>query len=140
MVNASIYNDEYTNAVPQHNYSLNVRLANSSSVSLQEEEPLVGSSGNQSYAGLARENSSRQFAEGRGNVKSVNTSIEFRGTQSALGDYGRPRIKIRPDRFSNHEEAARPMWLTSTKQAKGGSSVEKNFGFAKKDQIALKHG
>jgi hypothetical protein len=36
MVNASIYNDEYTNAVPQHNYSLNVRLANSSS-SLQEE-------------------------------------------------------------------------------------------------------
>lgn len=31
MVNPSIYNDEYTNAVPQHNYSLNVRLANSSS-------------------------------------------------------------------------------------------------------------
>ena len=46
MVNASIYNDEYTNAVPQHNYSLNVKLANSSSASLQEEKELsVGASG-----------------------------------------------------------------------------------------------
>jgi hypothetical protein len=47
MVNASIYNDEYTNAVPQHNYSLNVKLANSSSASLQEDKELsVGASGN----------------------------------------------------------------------------------------------
>ena len=47
LVNASIYNDEYTNAVPQHNYSLNVKLANSSSVSLQEDKELsVGASGN----------------------------------------------------------------------------------------------
>jgi len=66
--------------------------------------------------------------------------MEFRGAKSALNDYGRPRIKIRPDKFTNHGAAARPMWLTSTKQAKGGSSLDKNFGFAKKEKIALKPG
>jgi hypothetical protein len=66
--------------------------------------------------------------------------MEHRGPKSALNDYGRPRIKIRPDRFANHGAAARPMWLTSTKQARGGSALDKNFGFAKKEKIALKHG
>ena len=66
--------------------------------------------------------------------------MEYRGAKSALNDYGRPKIKIRPDKFTNHRVSARPMWLTSTKQIKGGSSLDKNFGFARKDKIALQPG
>ena len=84
-----------------------------------------------------RENSGRLLA-GRVNYYSVHTSID-RGAKSALNDYGRPKIRLRPVRFGTHG-AGRPVWLTSTKQARGGSALDKNFGFAKKEKVALKAG